>query len=183
MTTHQAYRSSTAPTSAARSVPATFQTRIRDYQGMDPSAGDDLLSDYAYLYGGIERKHFAQVAAGRSSASLKSEYLKRYGIPARMFNGVRVSLEGKVASVREQQKLRVDNLARRIARARGQIAQGGDNSTPALAAPEETAAGQPAIQAGEAGRRYGVRPDTVVLWVPEALAKAVQSGSQRLRQS
>ena len=42
-----------------------------------------------------------------------------------MFNGVRVSLEGKVASVREQQKLRVDNLARRIARAQGQIAQGG----------------------------------------------------------
>ena len=47
---------------------------------------------------------------------LKSEYLGCYGIPARMFNGVRVSLEGKVASVREQQKLRVDGLGRRIAR-------------------------------------------------------------------
>ena len=39
-----------------------------------------------------------------------------------MFNGVRVSLEGKVASVREQQKLRVDGLGRRIARAQRQIA-------------------------------------------------------------
>ena len=39
-----------------------------------------------------------------------------------MFNGVRVSLEGKVASVKEQQKLRVDSLGRRTARAEEQIA-------------------------------------------------------------
>ena len=38
-----------------------------------------------------------------------------------MFNGVRVSLEGKVASVREQQKMRVDDLQRRIARAERQV--------------------------------------------------------------
>ena len=57
-----------------------------------------------------------------SATSLKSEYLERYGIPARMFSGVRVSLEGKIASVREQQKLRVDNLGRQIARAERQIA-------------------------------------------------------------
>ncbi len=67
-------------------------------------------------------KLFAQVSAGSSAASLKSQYLKRYGIPARMFNGVRVSLEGKVASVRERQKLRVDSLSRRIAGAQRQIA-------------------------------------------------------------
>ena len=69
----------------------------------------------------MERKLFAAVSADRSAASLKSDYLKRYGIPARMFNGVRVSLEGKIASVREQQKLRVD-LGRQIARAEWQIA-------------------------------------------------------------
>ena len=39
-----------------------------------------------------------------------------------MFNGVRVSLEGKVVSVKEQQKLRLDSLGRRIARAERQIA-------------------------------------------------------------
>ena len=39
-----------------------------------------------------------------------------------MFNGMRLSLEGKVASVREQQLLRRDELQRRIARAQGQIA-------------------------------------------------------------
>ena len=65
----------------------------------------------------MQRKLFADVAAGRSIGSLKSIYLERYGIPARLFNGVRVSLEGKVASVKEQQKLRVDSLQRRIARA------------------------------------------------------------------
>ena len=100
----------------------TYQTRICDYGGMERSAGDAALSAYAELYGRVERKLFAEVAAGRTAASLKSEYLKRYGIPARMFNGVRVSLEGKVASVREQQKRRLDSLGRRIARAQRQIA-------------------------------------------------------------
>ena len=75
----------------------------------------------ATLYGRAQRKLFADVAAGSLAASLKGAYLKRYGIPARMFNAVRVSLEGKVASVREQQKLRADALGRRIARAERQV--------------------------------------------------------------
>ena len=100
---------------------ATYQTRIRDYSRIERAAGDAALSAYAGLYGRVQRKLFAQVAAGRSAASLKNEYLGRFGIPARMFNGVRVSLEGKVASVKEQQKLRVDSLGRRIVRAEGQI--------------------------------------------------------------
>ena len=102
---------------------ATYQTRVCDYGGMERSVGDAALSAYAELYGHVERKLFAAVAAGRSATALKSGYLKQYGIPARMFNGVRVSLEGKVASVREQQKLRLDSLGRRIARAEGQIAE------------------------------------------------------------
>ena len=100
---------------------ATYQTRIRDYSGVERAAGDAALSACAELYGGVQRKLFAEVAAGRSAASLKNEYLECYGIPARMFNGVRVSLEGKVASVKEQKKLRSDSLRRRIARAEGQI--------------------------------------------------------------
>ena len=102
---------------------ATYQSRICDYGGMEQVDGDDALSAYAELYGRVERKLFAEVTAGRSAASLKSEYLKRYGIPARMFNGVRVSLEGKIASVKEQQRLRVESLRRRIARAEAQIVQ------------------------------------------------------------
>ena len=94
---------------------------------MDRIDGDAALSAYAEPYGLVERELFAEAAAGRSAASLKSGYLKRYGIPARMFNGVRVLLEGKVASVREQQKLRLDSLGRRIARSLRQIDSAGEH--------------------------------------------------------
>ena len=106
----------------------TYQTRTADYAGLDRSAGDAVLAAYGELYGRVQRKLFAEVGAGRSTTSLKSAYLERYGIPARMFNGVRVSWEGKVSSVREQQKLRGDALGRRIARAERQVsdaAEGG----------------------------------------------------------
>ena len=109
--------------SAGRRLTATYHTRVSEYAGTDREAGDAALSAYADLYGRVERKLFAEVAAGRLATGLKGEYLKRYGIPARMFNGVRVSLEGKVASVKEQQKLRVDSLGRRVARAERQIAK------------------------------------------------------------
>ena len=99
----------------------TYQTRIADYGGVDRSVGDAALAAYAELYGRVQRKLFAEVAAGGSASSLKSDYIKKHGIPARMFNAVRVSLEGKVASVREQQKLRLDSLTRRIARAERQV--------------------------------------------------------------
>ena len=104
----------------------TYQTRVSEYAGVDRALGDAALSAYGDLYGGVQRHLFAVVAAGQSAAALKSEYLQRYGIPARMFNAVRVSLDGKVASVREQQKLRLDDLQRRIARAERQIAEAGE---------------------------------------------------------
>ena len=100
---------------------ATYQTRISDYGDMVRAGGDATLSAYAELYGQVQRRLFADVVAGRSAASLKSDYIKEHGIPARMFNGVRVSLEGKVASVRESQRLQQDSLQRRIARAQRQV--------------------------------------------------------------
>ena len=84
--------------------------------------GDAALSAYAELFGRVERKPFGEVSAGKRATALKSEYLERYGIPARMFNGVRVSLEGKAGSVREKQKLRVESLRRQVGQAQGQIA-------------------------------------------------------------
>ena len=105
---------------------STYQTRIADYGGLNRAVGDAALGDYAELYGQVERKLFAEVAAGRSAISLKSVYLQRHGMPARMFNAVRVSLEGKLASVREQQKLRADDFGRRIARAERQVADAGE---------------------------------------------------------
>ena len=112
-------------------LPATYQTRISDFAGLERKNGDALLSAYAELYCRIQRKVFAQVSAGRSAPSLKQEYLQRYRIPARMFNAIRVSLEGKVASVREQQLMRQDELQRRIVRAQGQIDQSEGGASPA----------------------------------------------------
>ena len=102
---------------------ATYQTRISDYADMDRAEGDAALSAYSGLYGRVQRKLFAAAAAGRSAVLLKRGYIKEHGIPARMFNAVRVSLDGKVASVKEQQKRRVDGLQRRIARAERQVAK------------------------------------------------------------
>ena len=82
---------------------------------MDREAGDAALATCAELYGQVERKLFAEVAAGRSAAPLKREYIREHGIPARLFNAVRVSLDGKVSAVRAAQRLRVDGLERRIA--------------------------------------------------------------------
>ena len=44
------------------------------------------------------------------------------------FNGIRVSLDGKVSSIVEQQKFLVDDLQRRIARAERQISEASENS-------------------------------------------------------
>ena len=101
---------------------ATYQTRVSGYVGLDREAGDAALATYAELYGQVERKLFAEVAAGRSAAPLKSDYIREHGIPARLF-GVRVSLDGKVSAVRAVQRLRVDSLERRIAPGERQVAQ------------------------------------------------------------
>ena len=118
---------------------ATCQSRISEYVDIGRGAGDAALAAYAELYGRVERRLFANAVAGRSAVSLKSAYLQWYRIPARMFNGVRVSLEGKIASVREQQRLRADGLERRIRRAVRQIA---------------AAAGRFEDQTGSPGSRY-----------------------------
>ena len=102
---------------------ATYQTRVSGYVGLDRGAGDAALATYAALYGQVQRNLFAEVAAGRSAAPLKRDYMREHGIPARLFNAVRVSLEGKVSAVRAAQRLRVDGLERRIARAEWQVAQ------------------------------------------------------------
>ena len=102
---------------------ATYQTRVSGYVGLDREAGDAALATYAELYGQVERKLFAEVAAERSAAPLKSDYIREHGIPARMFNAVRVSLDGKVSAVRAAQRLRVDSLERRIAPGERQVAK------------------------------------------------------------
>ena len=101
----------------------SYQTRIAVYEGIDRADGDAALSAYAALYGEVQRKLFADVAAGESAVSQKSAYIEKHGIPARLFNAVRITLDGKVSAVRAAQRLRVDGLERRIAQAERQVAQ------------------------------------------------------------
>ena len=92
---------------------ATYQTRIH--------GNEDALAAYANLYGTLQRRLFADVSAGHRASSLKSDYISRYGIPARMFNALRVSLEGRMSAARESQRLHRDTLQGLIARASRRI--------------------------------------------------------------
>ena len=111
--------------SSAGYIPQTrsYQTRIAGYEGIDRAVGDAALSAYAALYGKVQRKLFAAVAAGESAVLQKSEYIDEYGIPARLFNAVRITLDGKVSAVRESQFLQLDSLRRRVSRAERQVAE------------------------------------------------------------
>ena len=91
---------------------ATYQTRIET-----GSTAAGALSAYARLCGQVERQLFAAGAAGEPFMALKRAYLVRHGISSRLFNSVKVSLEGKGKAVQASQKLRIDGLKRRIARA------------------------------------------------------------------
>ena len=99
----------------------SYQTRIAVYEGIDRADGDAALSAYAALYGKVQRKLFAAVAAGESAVSQKSAYIEEHGIPARLFNAVRITLDGKVSAVRESQLVQLDSLRRRIARGEKQV--------------------------------------------------------------
>ena len=101
---------------------ATCQTRIE--------GNDEALSAYAALYGRVQRRLFAEVSSGRSAASRSAASMKRgcvreYGIPARMFNAVRVSLEGKVSAARESQLLHAETLKGLVRRAGRELACAG----------------------------------------------------------
>ena len=96
---------------------ATYQTRIE--------GNDEALSAYAALYGRVQRRLFAEVSSGRSAASMKRDCVREYGIPARMFNAVRVSLEGKVSAARESQLLYAETLKGLVRRAGRELASAG----------------------------------------------------------
>ena len=93
---------------------ATYQTRIR--------GNEDALAAYARLYGTLQRRMFADVSGGHPASSLKSDYISRHGIPARMFNAMRVTLDGRMSAARESQKLHRETLQGLMARANRQTA-------------------------------------------------------------
>ncbi|MEW5934027.1 MAG: IS200/IS605 family accessory protein TnpB-related protein [Bacillota bacterium] len=74
-----------------------------------------VLDAIAELFGRIERCLFVDLyARGGDPNELKSQYLKRFGITARMFNAIRVTLEGKVKAAREARERHARSLKERI---------------------------------------------------------------------
>jgi IS605 OrfB family transposase len=94
----------------------TFQTRLNAGAELD-----EILVSYAKLLSTAERALFAEVAKGHRAVSCKNNFLKKYGITARQFNGCRTGLEGKVAAYQASQELAMASLKRQIAHVDKQI--------------------------------------------------------------
>jgi IS605 OrfB family transposase len=90
----------------------TYQTRlVLDNQ-------ESALGAYASLYGKVERSLFAALATGGDASKLKSGFLKKFGITARQYNAVAISLKGKIASIRERRTGLIKEADVRISKAR-----------------------------------------------------------------
>ena len=91
----------------------TYQARLRLSESQS-----FLLDQYADLYGHVERTLFAEtISRGIRPESVKSQYLKRFGITARQFNAICRNLKGKVQSIKERRKGLISESNARIAKA------------------------------------------------------------------
>ena len=81
----------------------TYQTRL-----LDREENCFALADYASLYGSIERSLFEDLKRYDLN-SVKQLYLTCFGITARQFNAIRISLEGKIESATQSL---IANIAR-----------------------------------------------------------------------
>jgi IS605 OrfB family transposase len=87
----------------------TYQTRLKI-----GNADEEILDDYATVFGTVERSLFGDYSAGENQLKLKNDYLKRFGITARQFNACRIQLAGKIDSNNKLQPLLIANLSDRI---------------------------------------------------------------------
>ena len=99
-------------------ITRTYETRIRAVSGCDKA-----LRVFAKYFSKLGRCLFADIAAGKKSNNLKSDYIAGYRISARHFNSLRVSIEGKIASIKArqpelitEQKERIQSLEKKIVR-------------------------------------------------------------------
>jgi hypothetical protein len=83
----------------------SYQTRVEV-----SVAVDGILKCYAQLASKVVRVLFAKAMAGEVLGSLKSVFLKIYGLTARQFNACRVQVEGKIESVRQLNAQRIKDL-------------------------------------------------------------------------
>ena len=87
----------------------TYQTRF----GLD-GPGEVILDGFASLYGLVERNLFCDLMKTLPINDVKREYILKYGITARQFNACKVSIEGKMDSIKSGRKVRVEGLKEKI---------------------------------------------------------------------
>ncbi len=90
-------------------VVRTYQTRL----SLDPIA-QEAFQACAELFARIAHCLLADISKGKKPSELKSSYLVKYGITARQFNAIRVEVEGKIASIKELQKMQISDLKEQI---------------------------------------------------------------------
>ena len=75
----------------------TYQTRLNLTQEQFVT-----LNAYAELYGKAERSLFAAMQKATPLNELKRLFITRFGLSARHFNDIRISLEGKIKAIKER---------------------------------------------------------------------------------
>ncbi|MBI2570884.1 MAG: hypothetical protein HYV63_28100 [Candidatus Schekmanbacteria bacterium] len=89
---------------------------------LDPTL-DSKLGGIAKYLSRLERLYFVdRHVRGKEVKALKKAYIKLYGITARQFNAIRVSIDGVVKSYREGLKGRVEDIENRVAVLKRRIA-------------------------------------------------------------
>ncbi len=91
---------------------------------------DEALDAYGALFGVLERKLFALHCAGESPASLKKDFIAGQGILARMFNSLKVSVEGKISASHQSRERRIASLERGISKGKSEIGEKGSQKGP-----------------------------------------------------
>ena len=87
----------------------TYQTRISK-----EAKAEEILNSYASLYGRVERKLFVDLIQKKDLNTLKKNYLSKYEITARQFNALRITLQGKIDSIKELRKMHIADLKEKI---------------------------------------------------------------------
>src|ERR1700679_1540772 len=87
----------------------TYETRI----GIASSA-DTVLHAFSNYFSKLQRCLFADIAAGKKPNELKSCYISYYQVTARHFNSIKVSVEGKIASIKARQPAMIAEKKERI---------------------------------------------------------------------
>ena len=96
----------------------TYQTRL----ALTPEQAA-VLDAWGELYGRVERSLFAAMETRASLAELKRTFLPRFGITARQFNAIALSLKGKIDAIKERRPGLIAEAERRIAQAEKVVAK------------------------------------------------------------